>query len=95
MILQDDVALLVHTVLRPLDKLGSSNQCFPFIRPQLVLDQFFPIEPLLHVRAVDHETKLVPLSDRLDYVLGRRMKGVVASRLLGVVQTRVVLFGPI
>src|SRR5262245_44259510 len=64
--LQPDVASLRAAELRPVFELGGLHLRFPIQTPELVLDDLDVVQPVLDVRALGNDARLVPLSDRLE-----------------------------
>src|SRR6185295_8822790 len=78
--LQPDVAAPGASELRPRVELRRLDLGFPVAAPQLVLDHFDVVEPVLDVRAVDDDARLVPLADRLQMPRRRRIQAVGRGR---------------
>src|SRR6185437_14890646 len=58
--LDADVAAVCHAVLRPILELARRDAGIPIRTPELVLDDFLAVEPVLHMRAVDDDARRVP-----------------------------------
>src|SRR5439155_18908399 len=59
-----DVSAPRARVMRVVLELARAYASLPVGTPQLVLDDFHAVEPVLDVRAADDETRLVPRSNR-------------------------------
>src|SRR3954465_13686945 len=63
--LERDVPLLGAAVIRPVLELAGLHLGFPVRTPQLVFDGLDSIEPVLDVRALREDARLIPLADPL------------------------------
>ena len=68
--LQPDVAPLRAAELRPVFELGGLHLRFPIRAPEFVFDDLDVVQPVLDVRALGDDARLVPLPDRLEVTFG-------------------------
>src|SRR3954452_10465845 len=89
--LERDVPLLCAAVIRPVLELAGLHLGFPVRTPQLVFEGLGPIEPVLDVRALREDARLIPLTDPLWFgARRRRIERVGGSRTR---QRRLVIVG--
>src|SRR5690606_9259832 len=76
---QPDVAFAVPGEVLPFGELGIRDPLVPVVGADDVLDDFYPVEPMLDMAAVDDQPHLVVLADRARYVLARRIERVAGA----------------
>src|SRR5688572_21638989 len=78
-VLQGDVAAARAAVARHLPELAGGDALLPLRAAELVFQQLFAVEPVLHVVAAHHQPPLVPLAGRARYVTRGGVQGEVAA----------------
>lgn len=66
-----------------------SDPFFPIIAPKLVFDDFFTIQPVFDVGAVDENAHMIPFAGRLGSIFGRGVQIVAGSGQLAFIPSEV------
>src|SRR5688572_24423861 len=82
MILQSDRPFFDIAELRAIFVFALRHSRFPVLTPQLVLEDFLSIHPMLHVRPIYPDAKFVPLTYRFGRILCGRIKIVTGGGML-------------
>jgi hypothetical protein len=78
--LQGEVALARQAVVRPHGELARLDLRLPVRTPELILQEFEAVEPVLDVRAPGDDPRGVPVADGLEMSRGRRIEAIRCPR---------------
>src|ERR1700689_905686 len=78
--LDADIAFSCEPVVRVFREFARRDFRFPVIIPELVFEDLLAVEPVLDMRALRDDTRLIPPPERFDDSRGRTGQGIYGSR---------------